>query len=580
MPRVSAVTSEADGVKIAWNAVNGAAVYRVFYKGGGVTSWKRLGDSTGTSYTWTGARSNVKYTFTVRSISADRSAYASGYDKTGKSLTYYAAPTVTAANAEKGVKVSWTRIAGAPRYAVYYREGGGAWTRIGTTTATSYTWPRAESNVEYAFTVRVCKENKTTLLSGYKASHTLRYVAAPKLGGVTNTVTGLRIAWEAADGAENYRVFYKGGGVTKWTKAGDTDGTSFTWTKAKGGVAYSFTVRCLADDGSGYVSAYDTAGKSATRFTGWHTIGDATYYFDKTTGGVLTGFNKIEGKWYYLPSGALLTGWHTSDGGITRYFDPRDGGAMATGFKQIGNRYYLLDGSTGELKTGWQTADGATRYFDPDSGGAMLTGWQTITGQQYYFLADGKAANGPTFVDDKGGGDMYMFESDGLLVTNDERTLLGRSYHVDDNGVIEGYMTAASRLAKTWLDECGWDLHAAYLKAASIPYSNRWMRAEAGAVHTEWYANYGFTNKTGNCYVMNSMLYQMTKLLGYEVYFVEGYVRNSHGGLAPHGWCEIIQDGTTYVCDSNFHNETGLNGYMVQYGQHMTWQYANWTRVD
>ena len=205
----------------------------------------------------------------------------------------------------------------------------------------------------------------------------------------------------------------------------------------------------------------------------------------------------------------------------------------------------------------------------------MLTGWQTITGQQYYFHDDGKAANGPTYVSDE----MYMFEPDGMLVTNDDRTLLGKSYHIDGDGVIEGYLTSVSRMAAQWLDECGWDLKSAYYKAASIPYYGRWIRAEEGSQHTEWYANYGFTNKKGNCYVMNSMLYQMAKVLGYEVYFVEGYVANSHGGLAPHGWCEVIVDGVLFVCDSNLYNETGVNGYMVHYGDPMTWRYTQWTRV-
>ncbi len=70
-----------------WNAVGGAAKYRVFYRiGSGV--WTQVaGDETGTSKTVTGLEKGITYTFTVRCVSADGKAYTSSYAAVGKKIT-------------------------------------------------------------------------------------------------------------------------------------------------------------------------------------------------------------------------------------------------------------------------------------------------------------------------------------------------------------------------------------------------------------------------------------------------------------------------------------------------------------
>ncbi|MCD8341819.1 MAG: hypothetical protein LUC87_06660, partial [Clostridiales bacterium] len=52
------------------------------------TSWVSIGDTTSTTVTDTTAVSGTAYTYTVRCISSDGSTKTSGYDNTGKSITY------------------------------------------------------------------------------------------------------------------------------------------------------------------------------------------------------------------------------------------------------------------------------------------------------------------------------------------------------------------------------------------------------------------------------------------------------------------------------------------------------------
>ena len=263
-PKLSKVSNTSTGVKITWGKVTGAAKYRVYYKTG-KGGWTKIKDVTGTSYTWTGAKVNTKYSFTVKAF--DKNKVGGDYDKTGKSITFYklktpAAPKVS--NAATGVKITWEKISGAAKYRVYYKVGTGKWTKIGDTTKTSYTWPRGESGTKYSFTIRCVTSNGKSYTSDYDAKgSSITYIAAPKISKVQNTATGVQITWGAVNGAGCYRVFYKVG-TGKWTKIANTTKTSYTWTKAKSGTKYSFTIRCMNKDGEKYTSSYDGTGKSIT----------------------------------------------------------------------------------------------------------------------------------------------------------------------------------------------------------------------------------------------------------------------------------------------------------------------------
>lgn len=139
--------------------------------------------------------------------------------------------------------------------------------------------------------------------------------------------------------------------------------------------------------------------------------------------------------------------------------------------------------------------------------------------------------------------------------------------------------SAASIKARQTLDRVGWSLRSAYNYSAGLRYYRN-VPVPANGQHLETYANYGFSNGYGNCYVMAATFCQMAREMGYEAYLVEGYVPSRHGGLTIHGWCEINVDGRWYVCDPNFTNETGGNGYMIWYGTSGTWRYANYNRVN
>ena len=237
-----------------------------------------------------------------------------------------------------------------------------------------------------------------------------------------------------------------------------------------------------------------------------------------------------------------------------------------------GRVYYYVHG---EPATGWQTIDGARYYFHTD--GRMASGWTRIKGKRYYFGADGLAYTGPRYV--PGSGNVYLFSAAGVLQKGGTAVVYGKEYPLSSQGVLEGYLTQTSLMAAAVLDQIGWDLRAAFDWCAGMPYYDRSLRAPDDAVHSDWYATYGFTYRYGNCYVMAATFYQMARLLGCDVYYVEGGVGSYTGSIIDHGWVEMVIDGELYVFDPDFTNEEGVDGFQIWYEKPGTWWYYEPVRV-
>ena len=130
-------------------------------------------------------------------------------------------------------------------------------------------------------------------------------------------------------------------------------------------------------------------------------------------------------------------------------------------------------------------------------------------------------------------------------------------------------------LAAARLDKVGWELTAAFKAASGITYYGQQAdMPQDTSKSMEWYAEYGFTNEKGNCYVMAAMFCEMARLLGYDAHLISGRVPLKAGGYGPHSWVEVNINGTVYVCDPDFAHETEKNGYMITYGQSGTWKYV------
>ena len=266
-------------IVVTWQAANGAAEYRVYRKDAANPKWKGIANVTGTSWTDKTAQAGVKYTYTVRGISAN-GTLSPGFDTTGVSATIPGAPTPTtpaevtligAVAGSDGITVKWKAAAGAKEYRVY-RKGPGEtkWKGLVNVTGISWTDRGVKAGAKYTYTVRgIGADGKLSpTYNNHGVSTTATVTPVPitpanvTLVGATAGSSGIQVTWKTAAGAEKYRVYRIGPGDAKWVGLVNVTGTGWTDTNVKAGVKYTYTVRGISVDGK-LSPGFDKTGVSA-----------------------------------------------------------------------------------------------------------------------------------------------------------------------------------------------------------------------------------------------------------------------------------------------------------------------------
>ena len=367
------LSTTADGVRAAWDAVPGAEKYRVLVSTtGNASDWMIYGDDTTALYCDIGLTASMRVYVSVCCVSADGSTYTSAIDPDGKSIDYvYTPPTpseptkpaepetlatpalTSLANVSNGVTVKWNGVDGAAKYRVFYKISGGSWKIVGDTTAASYTVTGLQSGTRYTFTVRCVSADGKRYTSDYdRAGKSITYVAQPTVRALESVSGGVMVKWNGVSGAAKYRVYYKTAGGS-WKGAGDTTGTSLTVKGLTGGTRYTFTLRCVSADGKNYTSDYDRTGKSITYLSQ-----PAVRSAENTAGGVLV-------KWNTVPGAAKYRVFYKTAGSSWKVA----GDTTGTGYTVTG----LKSGTAYTFTVRCVTADGKGFTSSYDSKGVTLT---------------------------------------------------------------------------------------------------------------------------------------------------------------------------------------------------------------
>ena len=177
--------------------------------------------------------------------------------------TSLATPKISKAESiNGGVKISWGKVNGAEKYRIYYK-GSKGWTRMVDTTSTSYIDKDVSSGKNYTYTVRCISADAKRFTSGYNGKgKSIKYVAAPEISKVESVNGGVKISWNKSNGAEKYRVYYKGS--KGWTRLADTTSTAYTDKAVSSGKNYTYTVRCINSSANKFTSGYDSKGVTVT----------------------------------------------------------------------------------------------------------------------------------------------------------------------------------------------------------------------------------------------------------------------------------------------------------------------------
>jgi fibronectin type 3 domain-containing protein len=188
----------------------------------------------------------VNYKYAVKAVNG---ASTGAYKESAK-LLYLAEPKTTISNASNGIKVSWTKSAGAKGYTVYrseYTKGKwSSWKTMGTAAATKTSWvdKSAKAGVQYRYTVRAVNG---TVKSTYTATAGLVRLAQPAVKA-TLSDSSVKVTWNKIAGAKSYAVYRSelvDGKWSSWVNVSSVTALSFSDTAITEGATYRYTVRAV-----------------------------------------------------------------------------------------------------------------------------------------------------------------------------------------------------------------------------------------------------------------------------------------------------------------------------------------------
>ena len=251
--------STTNGVVLSWNAVEGAASYQVYRTTGSNTEFDKIATVSGTTYTDNTAVVGTKYYYKVRAIGTNGSYGAYSYEKAAKAKC--AAPVVTAGNnaASGKITLKWKAVSGAAKYEVY-RAGtqNGTYTKMYTTTSTSYTNTSSYAGYTYYYKVRAVTANDEKSEYSSIVSRTCD-CAAPVVKGGNDAATGyVKLTWDEVYGADKYEIWRATSKDGTYTKMYTTTYTSYKNTSSKAGCTYYYKVKAISERTSYANSAFSS----------------------------------------------------------------------------------------------------------------------------------------------------------------------------------------------------------------------------------------------------------------------------------------------------------------------------------
>ena len=301
-PTMASLAVKYEGVQVKWNKTDSVENYRLYRKVNN-SGWFYIGNFKGTSYVDKNVISGNTYAYTVRCLDKNNQLISS-YNN-GKSITFVKAPEITKIeNTATGAEIFWTKSAGATKYRIFVYKNN-EWSRIGTTSSTSFIHEGLKAGSSYKYTVR-CVDNKDNYVSGYNnGGYTNTFYAPPQISSISKANNGTLIKWNSASGVAGYRLYRKTIN-SSWGILASVSGTSYIDTTAKKDTLYTYTLRYL-DKNKNVISYYIEDTKyycNGSLANGTFTIGNSKYTFNN--GVFRAGLQTVNGnKYYYNSSGVL-----------------------------------------------------------------------------------------------------------------------------------------------------------------------------------------------------------------------------------------------------------------------------------
>lgn len=437
-------------ITLSWTAVDGAAKYEVYRSGSRNGTYTKYFTTESTSYTNTSSYAGYWYSYKVTALDAEGSEIV-----TSDIITHCAdcaAPVITAGNNAKtgNVTLKWNAVSGADKYEIYRATSkDGEYTKMYTTTYTTYTNTTSKANVTYYYKV-VALATRTSSANSAFSNIVARTCdcAAPVVTTGNNPTTGkITLKWKPVEGAAKYEVYRSGSQNGTYTKYFTTTGTSYTNTGAYAGYTYYYKVKAISavlPEGnsafSSVVSRTCDCAMPTLKLAGYDDDGSAIYFIDyNDNGNIVFEWGKVSGATSYK---IYRSG---SQNGTYKLIGETKNATFTDTTAAAGYYYYYriiaVSSRTSYANSAAFEVVAAPALPTPKnlkgsrSSGAVTLKWDAVKGAQGYVIAIGESKDiesmqGLYTVEDTKvvDGDLpggywyaviaYKYRSDGLMVTS------------------------------------------------------------------------------------------------------------------------------------------------------------------
>jgi fibronectin type 3 domain-containing protein len=286
---------------VGWNAVSGAASYKVYYATSANGAYTLAGTVAEISYTHTGLSQNTTYYYKVAAVNSAGESEQSSYTSATTPNAVPSTPAGVAASAQSSssILVSWNAVSGAAGYKVYYATSAdGAYALAGTAATASYTHTGLSQNTTYYYKVSAVNSAGESEQSSPVYTTTPNTVPSEPTGVAASaqSSSSILVSWNAVSGAASYKVYYATSSYGAYALAGTASTTSYTHTGLLSDTTYYYKVSAVNSAGESdqsYYSASDrtplakpstptgvtaSALSSSSILVGWNAVPGATSY--------------------------------------------------------------------------------------------------------------------------------------------------------------------------------------------------------------------------------------------------------------------------------------------------------------
>lgn len=257
-PTVTAA-AEPEGVRLTWDAVEGAVKYRAYFKSSS-GDWKSMGETESPEFVDDDVYPGTEYTYAVRCINSKGYSVSDLSDSVTATYKGVDTPQMTLIeNDPEGIRMQWEPVEGATLYRIYYKNSKGSWVRMAQTTETEYLDTELDLGDSFYYTIR-CVNAAGSFMSDYSKTGwkgTYSGVDIPELTSVVSEEGGVRLTWEPTEGVAAYRLYHKS--ENGWTRIAEVSGNEYLDTAVELGTSYTYTIRCANSRGD-FISDFSRAG--------------------------------------------------------------------------------------------------------------------------------------------------------------------------------------------------------------------------------------------------------------------------------------------------------------------------------